>query len=275
MPHVRPRIGFAGAALAIVAGAAGCNGQVAGAANDQGEAPESALTSAKMGASQRSAATYSGAVVIEPDDAYAETCTGVLIAPRVVVTAAHCVAFVRSKSWRVTAPFATSGVETRTARDGAPMDAAFMNATREDYADRDLPDVGVVYLDTPFTSVETATLAPAAFAVEKSASPIHVSSVGRSDDGIEAGLALSPVTTLESAGSRAAIAYTTERVTADGESGGPLFVEGSQELVAVHARVLAEGGAERDLWTRLDGDVYTWLTQKVTSHGGWTAPSPR
>jgi len=27
-----------------------------------------------------------------------------------------------------------------------------------------------------------------------------------------------------------------------------------------------------DAWARLDGEVYTWMTQKVASHGGWEAP---
>lgn len=268
------RMRFAAAAIAVAITA--CNGQVGdGPSGGDDEAPESALTGTHDDTAQRLAVTYSEAVIVEPNDAYAETCTGVVVAPRVVLTAAHCVAFVSSTSWRVTAPHATGGVETRTARDGEPMDAAFMNASRADYIQRGLRDVGVIYLDAPFTNVKAATVGRDSFTVAKDAPPTYVSSVGRSAKGLEAGLALSPVATLEaSGGSSASFTYATARVTADLESGGPLFVEGSHKLVAVHARVVTETAAETELWSRLDGEVYTWLTQKVSSHGGWIAPSP-
>jgi V8-like Glu-specific endopeptidase len=275
MTRACPRIGFA-ALLAVgwMGFAMGCNGRV-GSDHETDGVPESALTSAKPTATQRTATAYAEAVVIEPDDAYAETCTGVLVAPRVVVTAAHCVVFVASTSWKVTSRYGAGGAEERAARDGEAMDAAFKSATPADYAQRDLRDVGVLYLDEPFTNVKAATLTPTSFDVAKTTAPTFVAAVGRSVDGIVAGLALSQVTVLGTAGPRATVAYATARVTADGESGGPLFVEGSHELVAIHARPVTDAGREADLWSRLDGDVYTWLTQKVAAHGGWVAPSPR
>lgn len=259
---------------AVIAVVAGCNAHVGGEPAPGEQAPEAALASAKRDLTQRPALSYSEAVVIEPNDAYAETCTGVLVTPRVVVTAAHCVVFVPNQTWRVTAPFALGGAETHTAHEGEPMDAAFRNVTPSDYTMRDLSDVGVLYLDVAFVNVKAATIAPTKLSVEKTAPPIFVSAIGRSAAGAEAGLARSMPAMLDAAGSsRTPIEYATERLTTPGESGGPLFLEGTHQLVAVHAHADTDG--RTDAWARLDSDRYTWLTQKVASHGGWSASDPR
>jgi hypothetical protein len=91
---------------------------------------------------------------------------------------------------------------------------------------------------------------------------------------VAAGLALSATSPLESpAASRAKIDYATARLTAAGESGGPLFVEGTHRLAGVHAHT--DSATKMDVWARVDGDAYTWITQKVSSHGGWTTGDPR
>ena len=43
--------------------------------------------------------SYGESVIIVPNDAYFETCSGVLVAPRVVLTAAHCIVYVTTRSW--------------------------------------------------------------------------------------------------------------------------------------------------------------------------------
>jgi hypothetical protein len=270
MASLCSRAGFLGALLLPMVGA--CSGQVVDPGPSNADKSNLAENDIVM-VQQRSALMFSEAVVIEPNDAYADRCSGVVIAPQVVLTAAHCIAFVASKSWRVTAPFATGGPETHSARDGEPMDAAFRNVSPTDYVERELRDVGVLYLDMPFENVRLPVVTSASFAVDKASPPVFVSSVGRSVAGAD-GLAASVPTMLDApASSRASIEYETASITVPGESGGALFLEGTHRVVAVLAHV--DVATKKDAWARLDGDVYTWITQKVTSHGGWVPASSR
>jgi len=244
----------------------GCGGSTIGGEAGSDAPREAQLLGDELNTTgtSRSALAYGEVVLLEPDDAFTEACTGVLVAPRVILTAAHCIAFVTTKRWKVTAPFTPAGPRTATARDGEPMDAAFKNATKDTYADKELRDVGVVYLDAPFEDASRAIVGATGFPTDAASPPTFVATVGRTTD---SSLALStPAALATGAGARAVLEYGTTRLTGDGQSGGPLFVEGTHKLVAVHAGTDSKGN---DRWARLDGDVYTWLTQKVSSHGGW------
>ena len=70
-----------------------------------------------------------------------------------------------------------------------------------------------------------------------------------------------------------ALDLKTKHVTDGGDSGGPLFIEGTHKLVGTETRF--NPTTNKDFWARLDGAVYTWIAGRVTTHGGWGATSSR
>lgn len=226
-------------------------------------------------APQRSAAAYTEAVQITVNNSFADFCTGVLVAPSVVVTAAHCVVFNPNDdgagphgTWIVRAPFASGGTQTRTASSGEPMEAAFYGLNYFDYDsfDQNLHDVALLYLDTPMTGVTYPDFSPARYPI--GAAPA-VSAVGRQTVNTNAGLVLSKQVTLSqtTAGDGYPNDNKTARVTTGGDSGGPLFLEGTHTLVGTETRF--DPTNNLDYWVRLDGSVYDFIANRVASHGGF------
>jgi len=220
---------------------------------------------------QRSAAAYSEAVLVQVNNQYSDFCSGVLVAPQVVMTAAHCVVFNPGGTWTIKAPFAVGGVQTRTATTGEPMEAAFYAVNYWDYdTHTELHDVALIYLPTPFTGISYPQISSTRYPIGSTAPA--VSAIGRSSVSANASLVRSQPVTL--AATVPADGYLndnkTSRVTDGGDSGGPLFLEGTHVLVGTETRF--DPAKNRDYWARLDGTVYDFISNRVASHGGFARP---
>jgi hypothetical protein len=186
-------------------------------------------------------------------------CSASVIAPRVVLTAGHCVeGFAK---WRVKAPFA--GNQTVMASSGGTYDWAGAIGSS---VDPKRHDVGLVYLDAPITLGSYPTVASSA-----SAEGTKIVNIGRIDDGVASNTALfvgAPIAIQNGSKVGYPYAYYTSEIIQSGDSGGPDEIAGTHTIVAVNSG--AGGGTQ--VLARVDL-VYSWIDTQVKGHGGWSGSS--
>jgi hypothetical protein len=257
--------------LLVLTAIVGC----AGVPDEQGlKRPSSEQGAQAIIGTQRSAAAYSEAVLVQVNNPASDYCSGVLVAPQVVLTAAHCIIFNVNGTWTITAPFASGGSQVRAALSGEPMDAASYSLTYANYDQHpELHDLGLIYLSSPFTGISYPTLTATRYPI--GATHPAVSAVGRDSVSPSAGLVLSAQKPLSTTSSGFTFDNNTPRITDGGDSGGPLFLEGTHTLVGTETRFSGGGANAIDYWARLDDSadsmVYTFISNRVASHGGWYA----
>lgn len=178
-------------------------------------------------------------------------CSGALIAPKVVLTAGHCIV---SGSVSVVLPFA--GNQTSTGK-GSVLDYN----SESQYVDPNSHDVGVYVLDKALSVASLPLVADIGIPDGTS-----VQNIGRIDNGKLSNTALfisKPLTVKDATGSGFPFDYIASEVIQPGDSGGPVVVANTHNIVAVNSG--AGGGTQVLARTDL---VISWLKGIVSANGG-------
>ncbi|APR74861.1 Hypothetical protein A7982_00207 [Minicystis rosea] len=180
-------------------------------------------------------------------------CSGALIAPKVVLTAGHCV--YQFTGWDIIAPYASN--QKASASSGATYD--WKNAGET--VNPNMHDIGLVFLDKAITLASYPTVATSPLA-----SGASVLNIGRINNGSlsTTNLYVSKVLTVDNATSSGfPYDYIAKEVIESGDSGGPDLIPGTHTIVAVNSG--AGGGTE--VLARVDL-LAAWIQQQVAAHGG-------
>jgi hypothetical protein len=209
------------------------------------------------------ATAYPESILVNMSGGY---CSGALIAPRVVLTAGHCVA--GESSWSVVAPFAQN--QQARVLEGKTLD---YTTNPQGYVNTNQHDVGLLYLDRAISLSQYPTLQRA-----KLTNGTSVVNIGRIQSGTLSTTSLfvsAPLTVSDATSAGFPYDYIANEIIESGDSGGPVELAGaSHTIVAVNSG--AGGGTE--VLARVDL-VTSWIDSYVNAHGGYAsvatpAPSP-
>ena len=187
-------------------------------------------------------------------DADGFVCSGAVIAPRVVLTAGHCVP--GTSSWTVTVPFANK-------QHAEARKAWTEYVDMGDSVNPDSNDIALLILDTPITLSSYPTLA-----TSPAPNGTRAVNVGRIQNDRTSSTALfkgRPVRLDRGGPSGFPFSYVSAEVIESGDSGGPVYVgtAAARTLVAVNS-----GGADgTQLLARVDL-AYAKIQKVIAANGG-------
>lgn len=218
---------------------------------DVGDAPVGEGVEAIIGGTPATA--YPEAILLDIQQGGRTTmgCSGTLIAPRVVLTAGHCVA--DGDGWQVTAPYAAGA--TAHGSSSAVYDWSQTN----DQVSPDQHDVGLVFLDSPIQLSSYPTVATVGLP-DKS----NIVTVGRVKNGqlSRTGLYVSEVIQVRSGASYGFnFDYAAPMRIEHGDSGGASYKAGTHTIVSVNST----GDSTTQLIARVDL-VSSWIQKQVAAH---------
>jgi hypothetical protein len=201
------------------------------------------------------ASMYPEAVLINmlaPQQSY---CSGSLIAPRVVITAGHCV--VSFSSFEVIAPYANN--QSSYSSQGATFDYADTGQN----VNPNQHDVGVIILDTPIDIPEYLIVPaqPVAFGT-------NALNIGRIDNGqlsMSSLFVSQPLPMNDATSIGYPFDYVSNEIIEPGDSGGPVVLEGPAPRTVI--AVNSGGGQGEEILARTDL-VYAWLQDQIANAGG-------
>lgn len=207
------------------------------------------------------ASAYEEAVLINMQDKYGNNtsaCSGALIAPRVVLTAGHCVDGV--PRFQIIAPYTTDGKQVGTSSKKAAYD--WINVPGSS-VDPDLHDVGVIILDKPMTLKKGWPIVPKA-RVEWGTKAMNI---GRIQNGAfsSTDLFVSKARSMNNGAEHGfPYDYWADQVIQPGDSGGPVVLVGA----APHTIIAVNSGAGGDEVLARTDLLYDWIQKQVTENGG-------
>jgi V8-like Glu-specific endopeptidase len=220
---------------------------------DSSEATGDATQAPIVGGKEATSYSEAALVNLYQQGQWKAICSGAVIAPRVVLTAGHCIH--GWDDWEVTAPYSKGG-QSAKALEGVVYDYA----ESSDTVNPNQHDIGLVILDGVIELDAYPTLAKASLA-DGSA----IVNVGRIQDGNASYTQLfvsAEVNVSDGASVGYPFAYTTDRVIEPGDSGGPDLLPGP----APHTIVAVNSGAGDSLQVLARVDlVYDWIQDQIAA----------
>lgn len=176
-------------------------------------------------------------------------CSAALVAPKVVLTAGHCVD--THKTWTVVV-----GNESRTSTSATTFDWDEKGSTSVNPLHH---DIGLVFLDNAINIAAYPTIPGSPVA-----NGARVTNVGRINNGkVTNQLYMADVTVRDGTSVGYPYDYASSVVIQPGDSGGPGFAAGTHSLVSVNSGA----GANTQVLARTDL-LREWILNQIRAHGG-------